>query len=63
MKIISAKEGMWLTQSHIEDEATRIFSNKVYNPTEDWRDATDAEKEQWEESHPIELPEGMMPRD
>lgn len=59
MKEIIAKEGMWLTQATtLEDDNNRIFVKRLagYNVNaEDWRDATDAEKEQWEREHQPEL--------
>lgn len=55
---ITAKEGMYLTQNVLEDENNRIFVKKIsgYNiKAEDWRDATEEEKRQWEEEHkPLE---------
>lgn len=55
MTVINAKEGLWLTQaSPLKDENSRQFVKQVagFNvKAEDWRDATDAEKEQWEKEH------------
>lgn len=58
MKEIVAKEGMWLTQATINNEDERIFASKVLTPDVSlWREATQAEKEQWEAAHPIEEPQ------
>lgn len=52
---IIAKEGLWLTQATtLEDDNNRIFVKRLagYNVNaEDWRDATEAEKEDWEREH------------
>lgn len=53
LNIITAQEGMWLTQSSIKDETLRIFSKKVYNPTSEWKEVTDEFKVQWEEEHKV----------
>lgn len=41
----------WLTQVSVENEDERIFvENSLFtNFPQKWRDASDAEKEQWEE--------------
>lgn len=55
---IIAKEGLWLTQATTLEDDNRIFVKRLagYNVNaEDWRDATDAEKEQWEREHQPEL--------
>lgn len=63
---IIAKEGLWLTQATtLEDDNNRIFVKRLagYNvKVEDWRDATDEEKEQWEREHQPEeqLNENVM---
>lgn len=59
---IVSKDDMWLTQATtLEDDANRIFVKRIagFNvKAEDWRDATDAEKEQWEREHANpEIPE------
>ena len=59
LKILTAQDGMWLTQSSIKDETLRVFSKKVYNPTDGWEEVTDKFKVQWEAEHPMEMPEGM----
>lgn len=52
---IIAKEGLWLTQAAtLEDDNNRIFVKRLagYNVNaEDWRDATEAEKSDWEREH------------
>lgn len=52
MKIIKAKQGMWLTQSADIPDEERVYTDSVYlavNDSEDrWRDATGEEKEAWE---------------
>lgn len=60
LNILTTQEGMWLTQSSIKDETLRVFSKKVYNPTGSWEEVTEEFKVQWEEEHPIEMPEGMV---
>lgn len=57
LNILTTQEGMWLTQSSIKDETLRVFSKKVYNPTGRWEEVTEEFKAQWEEEHPIEMPE------
>lgn len=57
MKEIIAKEGMWLTQATTIEEENRIFVKKIcgYNVNEAyWRDATNEEKDKWDEEHKIE---------
>lgn len=53
MEKITAKEGMWLTQSADIPDEERVFTDSVYlavNDSKDrWRDATQAEKDAWEE--------------
>lgn len=53
MEKIQAKEGMWLTQSGDIRDEERVYTDSVYlavNDSKDrWRDATQAEKEAWEE--------------
>lgn len=52
MEKITAKEGMWLTQSADIPDEERVFTDSVYlavNDSKDrWRDATQAEKDAWE---------------
>ena len=60
LNILTAQEGMWLTQSSIKDDTLRVFSKKVYNPTDGWVEVTDEFKTQWEAEHPVEMPEGMV---
>lgn len=60
LNILTAQEGMWLTQSSIKDETLRVFSKKVYNPIGRWEEVTEEFKVQWEDEHPIEMPEGMV---
>ena len=60
LNIIEAQDGMWLTQSFLEDETSRVFSKKVFNPMNNWEEVTDDFKKQWEAEHPVELPEGMV---
>lgn len=59
LNILTAQEGMWLTQSSIKDETLRVFSKKVYNPTDGWVEVTEEFKTQWEAEHPVDLPEEM----
>ena len=53
MEKITAKEGMWLTQSGDINDEERVFTDSVYLAVNDsreiWRDATDQEKQEWEE--------------
>ena len=51
LNIITAQEGMWLTQSSLKDETLRVFSKTVYNPTSEWEEVTDDYKKQWEAEH------------
>ena len=51
MKEIKARQGYYLTQS--EDVADRIFVRAIKGMNvneEDWREATQEEKEEWEKS-------------
>lgn len=52
MEKITAKEGMWLTQSGDINDNERVFTDSVFlavNDSKDrWRDATDQEKQEWE---------------
>ena len=38
LNIIEAQEGMWLTQSFLKDETSRVFSKKVFNPMNNWEE-------------------------
>jgi len=53
MEKIQAKEGMWLTQSGDIKDNERVFTDSVFLAVNDsrerWRDATQAEKDAWEE--------------
>ena len=60
LNIIEAQEGMWLTQSFLKDEISRVFSKKVFNPMNNWEEVTEEFKTQWESEHPIEIPEEMV---
>lgn len=52
MEKITAKEGMWLTQSGDIRDEERVFTDSVYLAVNDsrerWRDADQAEKDAWE---------------
>ena len=51
MKIIKAKEDMWLTQKNDVPDIERDFIKEICAPDnydEEWRDATNEEKEEWE---------------
>lgn len=52
MKVLKAKQGMWLTQSADIPDEERVFTDSVYLAVNDskerWRDATDTEKQEWE---------------
>lgn len=52
MKVLKAKQDMWLTQSADIPDEERVYTDSVYlavNDSEDrWRDATQAEKEAWD---------------
>lgn len=52
MKVLKAKENMWLTQSNDIQDEDRVYTDSVYlavNDSEErWRDATDEEKQEWE---------------
>ena len=48
-----AKEGQWLTQAVLADENERIYAKRLLTPNVDlWRDATQEEKDKWDEEHP-----------
>ena len=53
MEKIQAKEGMWLTQSGDIKDEERVFTDSVFLAVNDsrerWRDATDQEKQEWEQ--------------
>ena len=53
MEKLIAKEGMWLTQSGDINDNERVFTDSVFLAVNDsrerWRDATQAEKDAWEE--------------
>lgn len=54
MNELNAKDGMWLTQIECE-ESQRAFLKHIKGVRatyEYWRDATNEEKEQWEQEHP-----------
>lgn len=59
MNTRKAKEGAWLTQIELQDENGRSFAKEVssFGSIDNWRDATNEEKEQWEAEHPVEEPE------
>lgn len=52
MEKIQAKEGMWLTQSGDIKDEERVFTDSVFLAVNDskerWRDATQAEKDEWD---------------
>ena len=58
MNTKKATEGAWLTQIELENEAERSFVKAVlsFGSIDNWRDATDEEKQQWEAAHPVEEP-------
>ena len=60
LNIIEAQDGMWLTQSFLKDETSRVFSKKVFNPMNNWEEVTEEFKKKWEEKHPVELLEEMV---
>lgn len=53
MEKLIAKEGMWLTQSGDIKDEERVFTDSVFLAVNDsrerWRDATDQEKQEWEQ--------------
>ena len=51
---------MWLTQSFLKDETSRVFSKKVFNTMNNWEEVTEYFKMKWEAEHPVELPEEMI---
>ena len=51
---------MWLTQSFLKDETSRVFSKKVFNPMNNWEEVTEEFKTKWEAEHPVEIPEEMV---
>lgn len=54
MKERIAKEGFWLTQATIEDEASRTFGTKVcgYGDLDSlFTEWSDSEKSEWEAEH------------
>lgn len=59
MNRLDAKDGMWLTQKECK-EPQRLFLKHIigiHATYEYWRDATNNEKEQWEQDHPVLAPE------
>lgn len=52
MKVLKAKQGMWLTQSADIPDEERVYTDSVYLAVNDsrdrWRDATQAEKDAWD---------------
>ena len=55
MNTIIAKEGMWLFNGE-------SFANKVsgFGDLSKWEEVSKDFKTQWEEEHPIEMPEGIV---
>jgi len=52
MKTYKAKEGMWLTQKSEVPDNKRMYTSVIYAPDNspvEYRDATQAEKDAWEE--------------
>ena len=53
MKTFLAKQGMWLTQTADVSDEERFYSKEIYTPDnvsdDDYRDATNEEKEAWDE--------------
>lgn len=53
MKTFKAKQGMWLTQKDDVSDEQRFYSTEIYTPDnvsdDAYRDATNEEKEAWEE--------------
>ena len=60
LNIIEAQEGMWLTQSFLKDETSRVFSKKVFNHMNNWEEVTEEFKKKWEAEHPVELLEEIV---
>lgn len=63
MTELIAKEGYYLTQKEIDNEDNRLFVRAVKgaNATQEfWREASQSEKDKWDEAHPVEMP---MPMD
>lgn len=52
MKVLKAKENMWLTQSADTPDEERVYTDSVFLAVNDsrerWRDATQAEKDAWD---------------
>ena len=55
MNTIQAQEGMWLFNGE-------SFVKKVsgFGDLSKWEEVTEEFKIQWEEEHPVEMPEGMV---
>ena len=52
MKTYKAKEDMWLTQKDDVSDAERMYVREICAPDDydvEWRDATQQEKDEWEE--------------
>ena len=53
-----AKDGYWLTQANLENEAERNFWRRLYPAysltAEDFTEWSDEQKEEWEAEHPQE---------
>ena len=55
MKELKAKEGYYLTQANEVEDRIFITAIKGENVNEsDWREATEEEKEAWEDEHKVE---------
>ena len=56
-----AKDGMWLTQANLDNEAARNFWKRMhlaYSLTEaDFAEWSDEQKAEWEKEHPQEVNE------
>lgn len=59
MNTRKAKEGAWLTQIELDNEDSRTFVKALstFGSIDNWRDATQEEKDKWDAEHHVEEPE------
>lgn len=60
MNTIQAKEGRWLTQEILDDESQRVYiKGACSSDLSNWRDASNEEKEWWENKHKDDVQEDV----